>query len=392
MVTRFYDEKALQIRAHNFEGGVMAAWLINLFNDDPHARNSMQAANGKSWVLHYPDILAKANAHKKEQTALEKRKERLCKGFKSKRGSLPAWTNRRFLEAFIIPMTGGTSAVLDCLNSEIRTHPTAKAWTPLPLFRMASHSMVLRFARLTDHHSTVPLITPQDLRHAIKLDDPQIFELVSKPQFNSTMTKHGFTKRHGIYHFDTRFPLQLSSLIQDEGRPENELEALPHGSLPATRQPQLQTRELDPDTSRIEKRPLETGDPGSSDVLEGDQVPTPPNTIPSPAENKDPSQMAHRQQPNLDEALKYMAQVRVRFNDQPDVYNRFVDIMKDFKIQAIDTPGFINRVLNLFNGHSALIQGIETFLPPGYHIESEIDENRHTIRVTTPSGTTTQCL
>ena len=47
---------------------------------------------------------------------------------------------------------------------------------------------------------------------------------------------------------------------------------------------------------------------------------------------------------------------------------------------------------NLFNGHPALIQGFNTFLPPGYRIECGTDDNPDAIRVTTPSGTTTQSL
>ncbi|KAL4883784.1 hypothetical protein BJY04DRAFT_24150 [Aspergillus karnatakaensis] len=99
--------------------------------------------------------------------------------------------------------------------------------------------------------------------------------------------------------------------------------------------------------------------------------------------------LAQGQQPILNDALSYLDQVKVRFVDQPDVYNRFLDIMKDFKSQAIDTPGVIQRVSNLFNGHPALIQGFNTFLPPGYRIECGTEDNPDAIRVTTPSGTNT---
>jgi histone deacetylase complex regulatory component SIN3 len=34
------------------------------------------------------------------------------------------------------------------------------------------------------------------------------------------------------------------------------------------------------------------------------------------------------------DALSYLDQVKVQFVDQSDVYNRFLDIMKDFKSQA----------------------------------------------------------
>ena len=92
------------------------------------------------------------------------------------------------------------------------------------------------------------------------------------------------------------------------------------------------------------------------------------------------------QQPILTDALSYLDQVKVRFVDQPDVYNQFLDIMKDFKSQAIDTPGVINRVSTLFAGHPELIEGFNTFLPPGYAIKCGV-EGENSIRVTTPQGT-----
>ncbi|KAL8730758.1 MAG: hypothetical protein Q9166_003828 [cf. Caloplaca sp. 2 TL-2023] len=94
------------------------------------------------------------------------------------------------------------------------------------------------------------------------------------------------------------------------------------------------------------------------------------------------------QQPILNDALSYLDQVKVRFVDHPDVYNRFLDIMKDFKSQTIDTPGVIERVSSLFAGHPELIQGFNTFLPPGYRIECGTRDDPNTIRVTTPMGTT----
>ncbi len=93
---------------------------------------------------------------------------------------------------------------------------------------------------------------------------------------------------------------------------------------------------------------------------------------------------------NVKDALSYLDQVKVQFHEQPDVYNKFLDIMKDFKSQSIDTPGVIDRVSTLFRGHPNLIQGFNTFLPPGYRIECSFDpSDPHQIRVTTPMGTTT---
>ena len=38
---------------------------------------------------------------------------------------------------------------------------------------------------------------------------------------------------------------------------------------------------------------------------------------------------------SVQDALSYLDQVKVQFVEQPDVYNRFLDIMKDFKSQAL---------------------------------------------------------
>ncbi|KAI9727948.1 MAG: Transcriptional regulatory protein sin3 [Chrysothrix sp. TS-e1954] len=94
------------------------------------------------------------------------------------------------------------------------------------------------------------------------------------------------------------------------------------------------------------------------------------------------------QQPILNDALSYLDQVKVQFTGEPNVYNQFLDIMKDFKSQAIDTPGVIRRVSQLFQGNPNLIQGFNTFLPPGYKIECGTDDDPNAIRVTTPMGTT----
>jgi len=98
------------------------------------------------------------------------------------------------------------------------------------------------------------------------------------------------------------------------------------------------------------------------------------------------------QQPILNDALSYLDQVKVQFADHPDVYNRFLDIMKDFKSGAIDTPGVIGRVSTLFAGNPELIQGFNTFLPPGYRIECGAGDDPNAIRVTTPMGTTVSSM
>jgi paired amphipathic helix protein Sin3a len=108
---------------------------------------------------------------------------------------------------------------------------------------------------------------------------------------------------------------------------------------------------------------------------------------------------------NVADALTYLDAVKNQFVEQPDVYNNFLDIMKDFKSQVyvvydfcltlaewrlfprIDTPGVIERVSTLFRGHNDLIQGFNTFLPAGYRIVCTGNSTETTITVTTPAGT-----
>uniref|UniRef100_A0A3Q3L0I0 Paired amphipathic helix protein Sin3b n=1 Tax=Mastacembelus armatus TaxID=205130 RepID=A0A3Q3L0I0_9TELE len=74
-------------------------------------------------------------------------------------------------------------------------------------------------------------------------------------------------------------------------------------------------------------------------------------------------------QQDVEDALSYLDQVKIRFANEPGIYNKFLDIMKEFKSQSIDTPGVINRVSQLFHGHPDLVLGFNAFLPPGYRIE-----------------------
>ncbi|XP_043281981.1 paired amphipathic helix protein Sin3b isoform X2 [Venturia canescens] len=93
----------------------------------------------------------------------------------------------------------------------------------------------------------------------------------------------------------------------------------------------------------------------------------------------------------VEDALSYLDEVKRKFNDQPQVYNDFLDIMKEFKSQSIDTPGVITRVSHLFKGHPELIVGFNTFLPPGYKIEVQSNEQGYAFQVSVsmPSPTAT---
>lgn len=78
--------------------------------------------------------------------------------------------------------------------------------------------------------------------------------------------------------------------------------------------------------------------------------------------------------------------MKIAFGEKPEIYNEFLDIMKNFKAQEIDTPGVIQQVSQLFHGYNKLILGFNTFLPDGYKIELPLEGDDATMTVITPLG------
>jgi paired amphipathic helix protein Sin3a len=100
-----------------------------------------------------------------------------------------------------------------------------------------------------------------------------------------------------------------------------------------------------------------------------DQAAAPPQQAAQPVEEPQPQGKL-----KVEDALAYLAKVKGEFQDDPEnphIYNLFLDIMKNFKSQQIDTPGVISQVSQLFRGHDHLILGFNTFLPPDQKISKE---------------------
>ena len=67
------------------------------------------------------------------------------------------------------------------------------------------------------------------------------------------------------------------------------------------------------------------------------RTPKPPTPRPETANSASPGQQPSPEvsRPlNVTDALSYLDAVKNQFNDNPDVYNQFLDIMKDFKSQV----------------------------------------------------------
>ncbi|KAL5519565.1 hypothetical protein ACEPAH_1248 [Sanghuangporus vaninii] len=90
------------------------------------------------------------------------------------------------------------------------------------------------------------------------------------------------------------------------------------------------------------------------------------------------------------DALNYIDAIKARFaQKRPDMYNNFLNIMKDFKCHVIDTAGVVDWISSLFEGHNDLIQGFNKFLPPTYCIlcaSDAIDASTTSARTSLDSG------
>nr|CAI5849844.1 unnamed protein product [Callosobruchus analis] len=126
---------------------------------------------------------------------------------------------------------------------------------------------------------------------------------------------------------------------------------------------------------------------GGSPPTQGIQEPSQPSQLP---QQQSPGS-SNFQRLKVEDALSYLDLVKFKFGAKPQVYNDFLDIMKEFKSQSIDTPGVIQRVSNLFKGFPELIVGFNTFLPPGYKIEVQKNDQGYAFQVSvsmpSPTGT-----
>ncbi|KAK8627341.1 hypothetical protein V6N13_134954 [Hibiscus sabdariffa] len=94
--------------------------------------------------------------------------------------------------------------------------------------------------------------------------------------------------------------------------------------------------------------------------------------VSSRGEGSEQSQMAGgtgaTQKLTTNDALAYLKAVKDIFQENREKYDDFLEVMKDFKAQRVDTAGVIARVKELFKGYRDLILGFNTFLPKGYEI------------------------
>jgi len=66
----------------------------------------------------------------------------------------------------------------------------------------------------------------------------------------------------------------------------------------------------------------------------------------------------------------YINQVKATFANQPDIIEKFEQVLRDYRSGRIDSPDVVSRISSLFEGQPELIRGFNIFLPPGYRTEA----------------------
>ncbi|KAL1213691.1 Paired amphipathic helix protein Sin3-like 4 [Cardamine amara subsp. amara] len=84
--------------------------------------------------------------------------------------------------------------------------------------------------------------------------------------------------------------------------------------------------------------------------------------------------MVDKKKLTTDDAFAFLMLVKVKYQDKREIYDRFLEILKDFKAQRANTCDVISKVKELFKGQQELLLGFNTFLPEDSHIHPEEDD------------------
>ncbi|KAL5132699.1 Paired amphipathic helix protein Sin3-like 1 [Glycine soja] len=68
------------------------------------------------------------------------------------------------------------------------------------------------------------------------------------------------------------------------------------------------------------------------------------------------------------DALQYMKEVQCAFHDSGEKFDKFMDVMKDYKFHRIDVGIVVEKMEEILKDHGDLILGFNKFLPKGYEI------------------------
>ncbi|CAF2063692.1 hypothetical protein HID58_072897 [Brassica napus] len=80
------------------------------------------------------------------------------------------------------------------------------------------------------------------------------------------------------------------------------------------------------------------------------------------------------QKPSRKDAYEYVYTVRDHFQDNREIYNTFLKVLKDFHSDRIGPSDVRSKMIELFKGDQHLLLGFNKFLPEGSKITLESDQ------------------
>eukprot|EP00957_Ditylum_brightwellii_P203513 15334953-Ditylum_brightwellii.AAC.1 len=122
-----------------------------------------------------------------------------------------------------------------------------------------------------------------------------------------------------------------------------------------------------PDGFKIESPPPSPPPPLLSSSNSSPIVPPLPTTTTTTTTTP----LLRRRDPEFNDAVNYVKQVKLAFRNDPRSYAQFLHTIHQVGNHEIDTVDVMYRVSNLFRGHNSLILGFNAFLPEGFKIELE---------------------
>ncbi|KAF3519881.1 hypothetical protein DY000_02063514 [Brassica cretica] len=80
------------------------------------------------------------------------------------------------------------------------------------------------------------------------------------------------------------------------------------------------------------------------------------------------------QKPSRKDAYEYVYTVRDHFQDNREIYDTFLKVLKDFHSDRIGPSDVRSKMIELFKGDQHLLLGFNKFLPEGSKITLESDQ------------------
>ncbi|KAG8087162.1 hypothetical protein GUJ93_ZPchr0010g9253 [Zizania palustris] len=65
----------------------------------------------------------------------------------------------------------------------------------------------------------------------------------------------------------------------------------------------------------------------------------------------------------INQGIQYLEAIKDTFPHDPETYQIFVGVMRDYKSKRIDIERVVFRISMLFKGHKNLLRGFNKFLP-----------------------------